>query len=87
MTDSFSSNTPAKARRSSRCTGPPGNGPGGGAKVTAIDPKILSAKILDACERRQPELVVPAKARLLFALSQLSPKLGDWLLRKNMSEE
>jgi uncharacterized protein len=58
--------------------------PGGGAKVTAIDPKILSAKILDACERRQPELIVPAKARLLFALSQLSPKLGDWLLRKNM---
>lgn len=58
--------------------------PGGGTKVTAIDPKILAAKILDACERRQPELIVPAKARFLFALSQLSPKLGDWLLRKNM---
>jgi uncharacterized protein len=68
-----SASVPASAQR-----------PGGGAKVTAIDPKILSAKILDACERRQPELIVPAKARLLFALSQLSPKLGDWLLRKNM---
>ena len=61
-------------------------GPGGGAKVTAINPKLLSDKILDACQRRQPELIVPAKARLLFALSQLSPKLGDWLLGKNMEQ-
>jgi uncharacterized protein len=71
-----SASVPASAQR-----------PGGGAKVAAIDPKILSDKILNACERRQPELIVPVKARLLFALSQLSPKLGDWLLRKNMSEE
>lgn len=58
------------------------NRPGGGAKVKKIDPDWLAEKILRACERRQAELVVPAKARLLFALSQLSPKLGDWLLRK-----
>jgi short-subunit dehydrogenase len=60
--------------------------PGGGAKVAALDPKVLSDRILDACERRQPELIVPAKARLLFAISQLSPNLGDWLLRKNMDQ-
>lgn len=62
---------PAAARR-----------PGGGAKVRAIDPRWLAHQILRACEARQPELVVPRRARLLFALSQLSPRLGDWLLRK-----
>jgi short-subunit dehydrogenase len=56
--------------------------PGGGAKVRAIDPKWLSERILRACERRRAELVVPRYARLLFAASQLSPRFGDWCLRK-----
>lgn len=58
--------------------------PGGGAKVKLIDPDWLSRRILRACEKRTCELVVPKKARLLFALSKLSPALGDWLLRKKM---
>lgn len=57
--------------------------PGGGARVKAIDPDQLAAGILTACERRRSELVVPAKARLLFAISQLSPRWGDWLLRRS----
>ncbi len=57
--------------------------PGGGAKVKQLDPDWLAEKILDACQRRRPELVVPAKARLLFALAQLSPRLGDWLLLRS----
>jgi len=28
------------------------------------------------------QVVVPGKARLLFALAQLSPRWGDWLVRK-----
>lgn len=57
--------------------------PGAGVQVRAISPDRLAAAILRACERRKPELVMPGKARLLFALSQLSPRLGDWLvLRK-----
>jgi short-subunit dehydrogenase len=59
--------------------------PGGGAKVRAIDPRRLSEQILDACQQRRAELVVPRKARLLFALSQLSPSVGDWLLRRMTS--
>ena len=59
--------------------------PGGGAKVRAIDPRWLAQQILRACEARHAELVIPRKARLLFALSQLSPHLGDWLLRKMTS--
>ena len=56
--------------------------PGGGARVKALDPHDLCERLLRACERRQSELVLPRKARLLFVLNQLSPQLGDWLLRK-----
>lgn len=60
--------------------------PGGGAKLKAIDPNWLSERILSACEKRQTELVVPSKARLLFVLSRLSPSLGDWLLSRSMKK-
>jgi NAD(P)-dependent dehydrogenase (short-subunit alcohol dehydrogenase family) len=56
--------------------------PGAGVKVRQLDPDVLAGRILRACERRDRELIVPGKARLLFALSQLSPRLGDWLLRR-----
>ncbi len=57
--------------------------PGGGVKTSAIPPEKLAQLILRACERRRPELVVPARARLLFAIAQLMPRLGDWIvLRK-----
>lgn len=54
--------------------------PGAGVKVHAIPPQKLAQAILRACEKRQPELVMPGKARLLFAISQLWPRLGDWLV-------
>jgi len=58
---------------------------GGGAAVRALDPKQLAAQILRACERRQCELIVPAKSRLLFVLQALVPSWGDWLLKRVMS--
>ncbi len=60
--------------------------PGGGAKLRGIDPTWLAERILLACERRQLELVVPWKVRVLLTLSQISPRLGDWLLRRATSE-
>jgi short-subunit dehydrogenase len=57
--------------------------PGGGVQLRGIDPDWLAERILTACERRQAELIVPAKVRLLLALSALSPRLGDWLLMKS----
>jgi len=60
--------------------------PGAGVRVRRIDPRWLAQKILDACERRRPELVIPRKARLLFAIAQLWPRLGDWLVLKNMRQ-
>ena len=56
--------------------------PGGGVRLKGIPPEKLVAAILRCCERRKPELVMPGRARLLFALAQLSPTLGDWLLTK-----
>jgi NAD(P)-dependent dehydrogenase (short-subunit alcohol dehydrogenase family) len=57
--------------------------PGAGVKVKRIDPNYLAQKILTYCEQRKPELVVPGKARILFALSQLFPSLGDWMIRRS----
>lgn len=54
--------------------------PGAGVKVGTIPPDWLVRQILLACQRRQPELVVPGKARLLFAIAQLWPGLADWII-------
>jgi len=59
--------------------------PGGGAKVRHLDPHGLAEKILVACEHRRAELVVPWSPRLLFVISQISPRFGDWLLRRATS--
>ena len=56
--------------------------PGAGVQVRAVAPEQIAQAILRACQRRQAELVFPAKARLLFALSQLFPSLGDWIVRR-----
>jgi len=55
---------------------------GAGAPVGKIDPAVLAARIVRACEKRSLELVIPGRSKLLFALSQLSPRCGDWLLRR-----
>jgi hypothetical protein len=56
---------------------------GAGVKVKPIDPIMLADKIIKYCEQRKPELVIPAKAKLLFAITQLSPTLGDWLIKRS----
>lgn len=56
--------------------------PGAGVKTSAIAPERLACLVLAACERRQPELVLPAKARWLFAIRQLFPRFGDYLLTR-----
>ncbi len=56
--------------------------PGGGAKVGLLRAERLAEQIIAACQRRKPELVVPGRARLVFAISQLWPGLGDWIVRK-----
>ncbi len=59
--------------------------PGGGASVTPIDPEFLADSILRACVARQPELIIPRKARLLFAIQSLSARWGDWIVNRHTS--
>ncbi len=56
--------------------------PGAGVKISGVAPKKLAQLIVAAVEKRKPELMIPRKARLLFAALQISPKFGDWILRK-----
>jgi short-subunit dehydrogenase len=56
--------------------------PGGGVKLERLDPTQLSARILNAAERRELELVVPGKVKWLAALMPLWPRWADSILRK-----
>ena len=56
--------------------------PGAGTKARPVEPERLAAAVVRACERRQCELIWPPIARWLFAVQQLSPHLGDWLIRR-----
>ncbi|MFO0913715.1 MAG: SDR family NAD(P)-dependent oxidoreductase [Pirellulales bacterium] len=51
--------------------------PGGGAKVAAIQPDKLVDQMLVGCQRRDPELVVPRSARILFAMLSFFPNWAD----------
>jgi uncharacterized protein len=55
---------------------------GAGVNAKAIPPAALAQAIVRACEKRQLEIVMPRRAKLLFAVSQLWPALGDWIVRK-----
>lgn len=74
----------AGSRYDARAVGLPDSArrPGGGVKLKGLDPERLAARILDACRDRRAELIVPGRARMLFALSQLSPAWGDWFVRR-----
>jgi short-subunit dehydrogenase len=61
--------------------------PGAGVKTKAIAPSALARAILRACEKRRPEIVMPSKARWLFALAQLWPGLGDWIVLRETGGE
>lgn len=60
--------------------------PGGGVKLQLTRPDEIANDIVWACERRRTiELVYPRRARLLFALEQLSARWGDWMVRRQTS--
>ncbi|TWU42295.1 SDR family NAD(P)-dependent oxidoreductase [Novipirellula artificiosorum] len=61
--------------------------PGGGTSVKGIAPEKVAAAVLDAVRRRRPDVVMPGYLRLLIAIGHLSPRIGDWLLRKLTSSK
>ena len=69
--DAMAADLPPEARK-----------PGGGAKLKGLAPDRVVDAVLKACWKRRPELILPAKARWLLVLQQLSPTLGDWLVKK-----
>jgi len=56
--------------------------PGGSANLEQLDPDRLAAAVLEACRRRDPELVVPRKAALLAGLIEWLPNMGRRLLAR-----
>ena len=56
--------------------------PAGGVKIGRLCPDRLAQKILQAVKKRKKALILPKSARWLFALTQLSPRLGDWIIKR-----
>lgn len=56
--------------------------PGAGAPVSAIDPMVLAEQVVQCCQQKKIELIVPWKSRLLFTISQMFPNWGDKLVRR-----
>ena len=56
--------------------------PGGGVKLKGIDPRKLARQFFAPANVANRSWSCRRRARLLFALQQLSPRLGDWVLRK-----
>ena len=57
--------------------------PGAGARVKGMNPADLAEKIVVGCEKRKPEWM-PFKYRLVMMVNALSPRFGDWYLKKKM---
>lgn len=57
--------------------------PGAGVKIKGLPAEKVAAKIVRCCQARKRELVIPFYSKLLFAILQLSPSFGDWILRKS----
>jgi short-subunit dehydrogenase len=46
-----------------------------------IPPEAVASAIVRALRTRQPEVILPFQARLLYWVNALSPSLGDWFVR------
>jgi short-subunit dehydrogenase len=56
--------------------------PGAGVRLRGMVAEKVAEKILTAARRRRAELVLPPAARLLSGCAAISPRLGDWIVRR-----
>ncbi len=56
--------------------------PGAGAQIDGLDAAYVARKIVRGCERRKLELVLSWRARLLFWISTVSPRLANAIVRR-----
>ena len=54
--------------------------PAGGAAISGLDPLRVARAVISCIERREPDRVLPPKARLLAILTQAFPRLGERVL-------
>jgi hypothetical protein len=51
--------------------------------VGSCTPQQVARAVVNAIEKEKIEVIVNSRpARLLFALNELSPALGDWMMHK-----
>lgn len=58
------------------------NQPGGGTKVKGLAPERVAAAVSACVRKRKPDVVLPGYLRVLIAVGNAFPRLGDWLLLK-----
>jgi short-subunit dehydrogenase len=56
--------------------------PGAGVRMKGMAADDVARRILRAAERDRAELVLPARARVALVATAISPRLGQWLVRK-----
>ncbi len=56
--------------------------PGAGAKIEGLTAADVVRKIVRGCERRKLEIVMPWRARILFVILAISPRVANWILRR-----
>ena len=60
--------------------------PGGGAKLKLLSSEAVAEAVLRCIEKREIEIIMPGKTRMLMGIGALSPRLADWILsRKSAS--
>ncbi len=61
--------------------------PGAGAKLKGLDPAVVAKAVRRCAEQRLPEIILPRRARLLIAISNTLPRIGDELILKFTSSK
>ncbi|WP_160149597.1 SDR family NAD(P)-dependent oxidoreductase [Roseiconus lacunae] len=56
--------------------------PGGGTNFKGLDPQLVADAVFRCATKRVPDFVLPRYMRILIAVGNASPRLGDWLLLK-----
>jgi short-subunit dehydrogenase len=74
--DQVDSNLPDQANR-----------PGGGTRVKGLSPEYVAQVALTMIQKRQADRVLPRYLRLLIAIGNMWPRIGDWLLLKFTSSK
>jgi uncharacterized protein len=56
--------------------------PGAGIRVRGMAADDIARRVLRAAEHDRAELILPARARLVFVAAAISPRLGQWLVQR-----